>query len=896
MGNHRANNGMRRGGKVNGGVRARRRATLLAGAAVMFVAGPACQLSVLTLEVNSALDRSDVSPGNGVCEAATGLGDCTLRAAVDEANATVGAVQINIAAGNYLLTKAGVDDTNVNGDLDITGQVTLLSQGAVAIDGGELDRTIDVSGQLTMAVLTVQGGTATGDGGGLRVRGTGSATLIGVNVRNNTATSNGGGIAVTGGSLTFLDSTVSGNIAGRAGGGIAVSAGASSSVTNSTISGNTADPGALAGGGSGAGGAPQAASSGAAPTSEAPAPSVSAPDQTLVAGGSRSSSAAVDDHTVKPPVDAENRIAVIVEVRMPNTPAASLDGLDGTATVPGTQGVDTNDLTTQAAVVATATDPVLDHVGARSDVVVNRTYSLLPMVALSATDEVIDDLRRNPAVVSVQPDLLAAPTLAQSLPRINADDVHAAGNNGTGTAIAVLDTGVDPDEPMTAGKVVAEACFARGVDGLLDGTGDCPNGADSQTGFGSGVHCPWFTGGSSCWHGTHVASTAAGSARLIGGVSHEGVGSGSGIVAVNVFSHFFGATTCGTGRTECVLSYTSDQLAGLNWVLAQAASVDISAVNMSLGGGTNSAHCDLDSRKSAIDLLRTAGVITVIASGNNGSKTGVAAPGCISTALTVGATDDIVDSVAGFSQSAAILDVLAPGVNISAEYPTVPGDPADYTTTASGTSMATPHVAGAVGVLAAADPSATVDQVEAALIATGVLVADTNGISKPRIDLAAARRRIADVTGNGVGGGIHNSGTTSIRLSTIAGNVAWSGGGIHASATGSVTINGSVVATHGFGADCQTQAGATIVSAGYNVASDATCFTGGTDLSSTNPLLGALAANGGPTETRLPGGGSVLRNRIPVGTLALCDGAVTTDQRLSTRPVGGACDAGAVES
>ncbi len=879
MGNRRETSKATDTFRATDGRRTRRRATLLAGAAVMFVAGPACQLPALTLQVNSQLDRSDANPGNGICEATTGLADCTLRAAIDEANATVGAVQISVAAGTYVLTKAGADDTNGNGDLDITGQVSLVSQGAVVIDGGGLDRTFDVSGQLTAIIVTVQGGAAIGDGGGLRVRGTGSATLIGVTVRNNTATADGGGIAVTGGSLTVLDSTVSGNVAGGAGGGISVSPGASSAVTNSTISSNTADPAALAGAMSSTGGSPQAAGTPAGTV----APAVVTVDP-------------IPPVADLPVAGDEIRTPVIVELRLPNTAAATLDGLDGSAAAPATPGVDSADIAARESAVAVATEPVIEQLETRRDVVINRTYSLLPMVALSANDATIAEIRQNPAVVSVQPDLLAAPTLAQSLSRINADDVHAAGNNGTGTAIAVLDTGVDPDEPMTAGKVVAEACFARGVDGSLNGTGDCPNGADSQTGLGSGVHCPWFTGGSSCWHGTHVASTAAGSTRLIGGVPHEGVGSGAGIVAVNVFSHFFGEQTCGTGRTECVLSYTSDQLAGLNWVLAQAASIDISAVNMSLGGGTNSVHCDSDSRKSAIDLLRTAGVLTVIASGNNGSKTGVGAPSCISTALAVGATDDIVDAVAGFSQSAAILDVLAPGVNIAAEFPTLPGDPTDYTTTANGTSMATPHVAGAVGVLSAADPAATVDQIEAALITTGVLVADTNGISKPRIDLAAARRRIADVTGNGVGGGVHVAGAMSVRLSTIAGNMAWSGGGVHAAAAGSVTVDGSVVADHGFAVNCQAQVGATIVSAGFNVASDATCFSGGTDLSATDPLLGLLAANGGPTETRLPGGGSVVRNRIPVGTVALCDGAVTTDQRLSTRPVGGACDVGAVES
>ena len=131
-------------------------------------------------------------------------------------------------------------------------------------------------------------------------------------------------------------------------------------------------------------------------------------------------------------------------------------------------------------------------------------------------------------------------------------------------------------------------------------------------------------------------------------------------------------------------------------------------------------------------------VITVISSGNSGQKNGVGFPGCVSTAFTVGATSDVADTVAAFSQSAAMIDVLAPGVDITAEYPTIPGDPNDYYITASGTSMAAPHVAGAIATLRAADPDATIAEIESALVATGVPVTDTNTITRPRIDLRRA--------------------------------------------------------------------------------------------------------------------------------------------------------------
>ena len=125
-------------------------------------------------------------------------------------------------------------------------------------------------------------------------------------------------------------------------------------------------------------------------------------------------------------------------------------------------------------------------------------------------------------------------------------------------------------------------------------------------------------------------------------------------------SRFTTEADCGTGITECMRIWNSDSLAALNWVITQVATHNVVAVNMSLGGGSTSSFCDGDIRKSAIDTLRAAGVATVIASGNSGDKGGIGAPACISTGMSVGATLDNADSVAAYSQSAVILDLLAP--------------------------------------------------------------------------------------------------------------------------------------------------------------------------------------------------------------------------------------------
>src|SRR5690606_14369005 len=108
---------------------------------------------------------------------------------------------------------------------------------------------------------------------------------------------------------------------------------------------------------------------------------------------------------------------------------------------------------------------------------------------------------------------------------------------------------------------------------------------------------------------------------------------------------------------------------------------------------------------------------TVIASGNNGYKSSLSAPACISSAISVGATDDN-DNVASFSNVAPMLDLLAPGVSIYAAIPNGTG-------TKQGTSMATPHVTGAWAVLKQAVPGASVDEALAAFQAGAVPVNDS---------------------------------------------------------------------------------------------------------------------------------------------------------------------------
>ena len=193
---------------------------------------------------------------------------------------------------------------------------------------------------------------------------------------------------------------------------------------------------------------------------------------------------------------------------------------------------------------------------------------------------------------------------------------------------------------------------------------------------------------------------------------------------MQVFSRFTGAA-CG-GASPCVASFTSDQIRALDFVLQQAGQRQVASANMSLGGGRSTTACDNDLTKPVIDQLRAAGVATAIASGNEGFRDSVSFPGCISSAVTVGATSK-QDQLADFSNCGPQVDLHAPGVSINSS---VPGN---RFAALSGTSMATPQVAGAFASLKSLHPAASVDAVEAALKSSGL---DVGG--RPRIRLLDA--------------------------------------------------------------------------------------------------------------------------------------------------------------
>ena len=439
----------------------------------------------------------------------------------------------------------------------------------------------------------------------------------------------------------------------------------------------------------------------------------------------------------------DETVRVIVGLQTPFTPEGALD--DERAK-------------TQRADIDGARERLLRSLTGTKHSVVN-TFESIPSVALELDASALAALEKSGLAASIEPDELSDPTLAQSTTITESAEANSLGRDGTGQNVAVLDTGVDKAHSFLAGKVVSEACFSDG---------DCPGGASSSTATGSGVPCTYAAG--DCQHGTHVAGIAAGR-----GASFSGVAPGANLIAINVFSRF--DSGCGNRPTPCARSFTSDQIKGLERVFALRSSLRIASVNMSLGGGQFSSNCDSDSRKAAIDNLRSAGIATVISSGNDGFANAVSAPSCISSAITVGNTTK-TDTVATLSNSSPLVELLAPGSSINSS---IPGGGFG---SKSGTSMAAPHVAGAWAVLKQVSPAASVPTLLGHLQATGKPITDPdNGISKPRIRVLTASTRLAD-TGMRPGAQFElaNGGVTSqgVSLATRAG----------AASTGSITITG----------------------------------------------------------------------------------------------------------
>ena len=302
-------------------------------------------------------------------------------------------------------------------------------------------------------------------------------------------------------------------------------------------------------------------------------------------------------------------------------------------------------------------------------------------------------------------DNIVRPMLEDTAELVGAKTVWSWGFTGAGWYVAILDTGIRRSHQFFSGKNIIEACRAKGRDGVGP-SGDCPNGLAIQNGTGSAVHYASTYEG---WdHGTHVAGIATGDYGSLSGIAKD-----ANIIAIKIFSKF-PAGDC--GGSPCVLSWSSDTIAGLEYVYSLRGRYNISSANLSLGGGSYNSACNSSSYKAAIDLLRSVGIATVIATGNNGYCNFVSSPACVSTSVAVGSStkSDLESSFNNWHKTMQRL--FAPGSSI---YSATGTSDSSYESW-SGTSMATPHVSGAWALLKQAIPRASVSDILNALRKKGV--------------------------------------------------------------------------------------------------------------------------------------------------------------------------------
>jgi subtilisin family serine protease len=379
-----------------------------------------------------------------------------------------------------------------------------------------------------------------------------------------------------------------------------------------------------------------------------------------------------------------------------------------------------------------------------------KLFTFIPFMAIEANPTELAALLKLHEVGSLEEDRMAAPTDAASDSIIGAATAWGTGFSGLGQNIAILDSGVDKNHPFLTGKVIAEACYS--TNNAADGaTSVCQGGVSQSTATDSAMPYSGACPAGACDHGTVVAGIAAGTNAGFSGVARDAK-----IIAIQVFSVFNSITNCGSTK-PCALTYTSDQILGLQQVYVLSRTYPIAAVNMSLGSGqySDQVSCDAanSSIKAMIDTLRSVNIPTIIASGNAGYINSMAAPACISSAISVGATFNVagynnncagnnlgissVDAILCESNSSSFLSLLAPGAEITSS---VPGG--TYVAW-FGTSMAAPQVAGAWAIMKQKTPTLGVDTGLNALRATGIPITDPrNSIVKPRIQIDLALKVI----------------------------------------------------------------------------------------------------------------------------------------------------------
>lgn len=306
-------------------------------------------------------------------------------------------------------------------------------------------------------------------------------------------------------------------------------------------------------------------------------------------------------------------------------------------------------------------------------------FETIPVLSVELSPEDVDALELDPAISYIEEDAEVT-TMAQTVPwgisRVQAPAAHNRGLTGSGVKVAVLDTGISTHPDL---RIRGGASFVPGEPSTQDGNG----------------------------HGTHVAGTIAALDNSIGVL---GVAPNAELYAVKVL----GAS--GSGSVSSIAQ-------GLEW----AGNNMMHVANLSLGLQAPSATLE-----QAVNSATSRGVLVVAASGNSGAGS-ISYPARYANAMAVGATDQNNER-ASFSQYGAGLDIVAPGVNILSTWP------GSTYASLNGTSMATPHVAGAAALVKQKNPSWSNVQIRNHLKNTATSLGDTWEYGSGLVNAEAATR------------------------------------------------------------------------------------------------------------------------------------------------------------
>lgn len=333
-------------------------------------------------------------------------------------------------------------------------------------------------------------------------------------------------------------------------------------------------------------------------------------------------------------------------------------------------------------------------------------YKTANVIAGKINKNALNKLKNDENVKAVYFDRVLSIELADSAGIIKSNTVNAlrvdkVNVTGTGETVCILDTGVDTDHPAFGDRIVSEHCYCTISD--KGSGGCCPDNTIEDT-----------SAEDDHGHGTHVSGIVGASGSV------RGVAPDVNIVALKVCNS--------TGSCS-----SSDINAGIDWCTTNKNSYNISVISMSIGGGTyiNQSDCP-NTFRSTVDAAYSSNIFLTAAAGNSGSTTGISEPACLANVTAVGAVDDN-DNIASFSNRGILLRLVAQGSSIVST--AIGGG----TTTMSGTSMATPHVAGAAALLiqyikAENGTNLSQDTIKQVLNNTGKLVV-ANGLSLSRINV-----------------------------------------------------------------------------------------------------------------------------------------------------------------